>query len=264
MVFEWNFAAITRIWWAAYRTFEQGNGMPQVCERPFFVLNGDTGERILHFADGTDLRSGPRELRYVPKGVAYWVEKVTAGDYWTIVFDLEKDVGEKPFSIPVRDYNEMKMLFSAAASLEKDLYDDTRFSHLAVHKYLYEIIIKLLKEQAKQYLPSKKRQQLQPALNAIAAHYCDGTNLSVEALAKLCGIGETYFRKLFMESLSMNPKEYIIYLRMERAKQLLFEDVPIQQISQLCGYAEASSFTREFTNRVGVSPRAFRQTVNYD
>lgn len=264
MQFEWNFAYINKVWSVGYRHFEKGINRPLPCKRYMFILNGDVGERIIHLADGTTLKHGPRELRFMPKGAEYWVDRITPGDYWCVTFELDKDIKENAFSIPVQNYRAMRNLFSAVTALEKDLYNDTRFAHLMVHKYLYEIIIQLLQEQEKQYIPSQKQLLLQPALDAINAHFCDGTDLSVASLTKLCGISETYFRQLFRCCFSTNPKEYIQNMRMDRAKLLLCRDTPIHLVAQLCGYAEPSSFTREFTRRVGVSPSQFRLSFNYE
>lgn len=263
MRFEWNFASVVRVCGVHYTEFEKGKGgmVNQIHE--LFVLNGDVGERILHFEDGTTIHSGPREFRYVPIGAKYWVERVKPGHCWMITFHLAENLGETPFSRPVKNYNAMKSVFSEAAKFLGDLHNDTRQAHLLVRKFLYEIIIQLLREQEQQYVPNAKIRLLRPALDEMCRHIGDSDRLTGKELAKLCGISETYFRRLFVECYSTTPKQYILRMRMERAKLFLEGDAPIREIACLCGYPEPSCFTREFTKCVGISPRDYRRSIKW-
>lgn len=225
-----------------------------------FILNDPVGERIIHFADGTTVRSGPCEFRYVPDGAEYWIERITPGGIWIIRFELQEDIGEKPFSTPVRDYNAMLRLFKEAARVHDGLKDDTMYAQVIVKRCIYSIVLQLMKEHDQRYMPSKKAQLLEPALKTIQLRFAENNTLSCQKLASLCGISQTYFHRLFTERYGMSPKEYIIRLRIDRAKQLLPDtSLTVRQIANLCGYAEPCHFTREFTKRVGMTPTAYRE-----
>jgi hypothetical protein len=56
------------------------------------------------------------------------------------------------------------------------------------------------------------------------------------------------------------PKEYILRVRLSRAKDLLAAtDQSVQQIARAVGYDDPAYFTRLFTQRVGQSPTGFRR-----
>lgn len=62
--------------------------------------------------------------------------------------------------------------------------------------------------------------------------------------------------------MKMSPKEYIIKIRLEKAKELLRDtDYTILQIAQMVGYQHHGSLTRLFREWVGVSPAVYRKTI---
>jgi AraC-like DNA-binding protein len=59
------------------------------------------------------------------------------------------------------------------------------------------------------------------------------------------------------------PKEYILRVRLSKAKDLLAAtDQPVVQIARNVGYDDPAYFTRLFAQRVGQSPTAFRRSSN--
>lgn len=109
-------------------------------------------------------------------------------------------------------------------------------------------------------MPSEKEQMIQPAIDAINRDFTKN-DLSVKALAEMCGISEAYFRRIFTDKFSVSPKEYIISLRIEYAKRLLQSaQFSVSEVAQLCGYFEPCHFSREFTKYTGVSPRTYIKT----
>lgn len=82
---------------------------------------------------------------------------------------------------------------------------------------------------------------------------------SVESLAKQAGYSMGHFSRLFTEHIGHSPRDYIVQRRIERARQLL-HDTPmtISQIADVLGYSSVFFFSRQFKQRVGMSPREFR------
>jgi AraC-like DNA-binding protein len=61
--------------------------------------------------------------------------------------------------------------------------------------------------------------------------------------------------------MNSTPWQYLISLKIERAKELLLDrHLSIHEICTLVGYADPSHFPRVFKHSVGLSPRAWRQT----
>lgn len=136
-------------------------------------------------------------------------------------------------------YNEMKRLFGINANQAK------------IFSLLYEIIHEL------SY--SKGSDILDPAIDFINENYCN-SDISNTLLAKKCKISEVYFRKLFKEKTGTTPKQYILSLRLSRAKQLLGEGKQkIWAISSDCGFESSAHFCRSFKEQFGITPSEYRK-----
>ena len=227
--------------------------------RPFhgLVLNEANGERDYYFSDGTVMRTEGNQLFYLPKGSSYRVVPVENAlpNNCCYAINFYADISDEPFAMSFRDPEPIIKAFREAA------YEWRRqgeFSHMAVRKILYEIILAAAEEQAKRYTPSATERLIAPAIERMNSSFTDN-GLSVSALARDCGITESYFRRIFTEKFGISPKEYLIRLRIGYAKDLLsVGGISVSEAAAICGYAEPTHFSREFSKRVGVSPVTFK------
>ena len=84
-------------------------------------------------------------------------------------------------------------------------------------------------------------------------------NWSVERLAKLSFLSPTQFKSVFKSNLGQTSQQFVLQLRMEKAKALLTHtDLPIQLIGEKVGFSNPSAFTRRFTQFFGQSPKSYR------
>lgn len=83
--------------------------------------------------------------------------------------------------------------------------------------------------------------------------------LSLESVAARYHFNASYFSHLFKLRTGMNFSEYILELRINKAKRLLAEsDVKIAEISEQCGFRTPAYFNKMFKREVGLSPNTFR------
>ena len=89
--------------------------------------------------------------------------------------------------------------------------------------------------------------------------------LSTEALAVRAGISVRQIERLMRNTLGETPSRYYLKLRLQAARNHLFYgDMPIQEISQACGFSSPSVLSRAFKGHFGVSPREFRRQFSAD
>lgn len=85
-------------------------------------------------------------------------------------------------------------------------------------------------------------------------------NITLEDVAKEISISPFYFSRLFKEKQGINFIDYLIELRIEKAKQMLINtDISVKEIAKNVAYSEANSFSRLFKSREGVSPSEYRR-----
>ncbi|MBA2681866.1 MAG: helix-turn-helix transcriptional regulator [Ktedonobacteraceae bacterium] len=82
---------------------------------------------------------------------------------------------------------------------------------------------------------------------------------SLEELAADCNMGYSTFRRHFKSLVGCSPKEYILRLRLRRAKELLaFTQQNVVEIARHVGFADSFYFSRLFHEKEGISPSLFR------
>lgn len=85
--------------------------------------------------------------------------------------------------------------------------------------------------------------------------------VSIPRLVKLSGYGRSRFFSLFVADTGMTPNDYLVRVRIEKAKALLSRPVldgSILNLAVACGFTSAAVFSSTFRKHVGISPREFR------
>lgn len=92
----------------------------------------------------------------------------------------------------------------------------------------------------------------------IVAHH--DRHLCVAELAQRCHLSTSYFAAQFKEYFGVSPKEFLIELRINTAKQHLRRGhLPnISEVAASVGYDDAYHFSKLFHRRTGVSPSEYR------
>lgn len=100
---------------------------------------------------------------------------------------------------------------------------------------------------------------MEEAVDYIRNNY-DDSNLNVNLLADKLNISAAYFGKLFTEFTGSRTLDYILKVRMEKARDLLLSeaDKDISQIADAVGYNNSTYFTTAFKKFYGVTPSRFR------
>ncbi len=82
-------------------------------------------------------------------------------------------------------------------------------------------------------------------------------HLSIEALAFLCHMSVSTFKRKFLEVFKTSPQKYFIHHRMQSALAMLKQNKKPSEIYTALGYETLSAFSNEFKKKFGVSPRAY-------
>jgi len=98
---------------------------------------------------------------------------------------------------------------------------------------------------------------ISPAIKYIEKNYSNPA-LNNDILASVCNISEVYFRRIFKEKLNISPKQYILDIRIKRAKQLLENgSLTVTAIAEECGFSSVYHFCRSFKTITGITPTQF-------
>lgn len=119
---------------------------------------------------------------------------------------------------------------------------------LSIFSTFYDMLRQVSADEAMSLNP------LRALLDYIERHI-DDPALSNTVLAEKLGVSEVYLRRLFAAHCGITPKQYILDLRVEKAKQLLSDHLyTVTEVAEKCGFAGVYHFCRVFKQRTGTTP----------
>lgn len=138
-----------------------------------------------------------------------------------------------------------------------------------------ETLKKQMEDNQAQYLEKSKQEQIAKPdnnpqdqefiekLNAVIFELMEKSELSADAIASELCITSQQLRRRLQSIKNMTTTAYISSVRIGYAKQLLAQQgqLTIDQVGRLCGYDEATHFSRAFKKEVGVTPSQFRNSL---
>lgn len=94
--------------------------------------------------------------------------------------------------------------------------------------------------------------------NIIESNKC--SDLSLDELAKLCGMSLSTFKRKFKEYYNISPKKYLLSEKINRAANMLkIKENRIVDIAYDCGFDTVTSFNRNFKKIISLTPTQYRK-----
>lgn len=105
--------------------------------------------------------------------------------------------------------------------------------------------------------PGLRSLQLKRVTDFMTEHLDEAVGL--QQLAEILHISRFHFCTAFRKATGFTPHQWLVRMRMERARQLLSTStLTITEIALAVGYQTPSSFTQAFRSAVGITPTAYR------
>ena len=205
------------------------------------------GSASIRYQDKT-VTADTGDLLYLPQGLMY---RADYGDTEILVihFVAEKADGEVEV-YHVFDQEKIYKLFLKAYARWKSRLPGT---DAIVMSLLYEILGGIASESKREVLP-------QPFVEAVSRLNSGFRlpELSVSAVCRASGIGETYFRKLFRQEYGKTPVLYVTELRLEEARSMISGGFSVEEAALSCGFRDPKYFARVVKKRWGCTPKSLK------
>jgi AraC-like DNA-binding protein/mannose-6-phosphate isomerase-like protein (cupin superfamily) len=218
----------------------------------------------------TSLEAKPGALFFFTPGMLFEWESTMKDplEFYSVRFDYaeayRKEGGwhfrshpldEFPFSglYSVRDTlgiaNSFEHLFRLSRKID---HRSTILRNMAFQELLLHIAQDILNGQ----MPSDSGAIIEASVEYMMQHYREKLNL--DQLARQAGWSTGHYCKIFRNFTGYSPTEYLIRLRITRAKELLeFQHYKLKDIAASVGYEDEFYFSRLFKKTTGVSPKDF-------
>jgi AraC family transcriptional regulator, arabinose operon regulatory protein len=98
------------------------------------------------------------------------------------------------------------------------------------------------------------------AVDLIRLHFPE-PHLHLSHLAAAACLGRTRFIQRFKQATGTSPRQHLERVRMEEARRLLEEGLPVVRVAEMAGFEDPLYFSRRFRAMHGVAPTAYRAVV---
>ena len=216
-----------------------------MANRELYGLSLCIDGRITYIQNGVEYVSDKDVAVFLPKGQSYSLRRDKTGHFPLINFDCLGCLCDTVTVIPIPNRDELLADYERIKRLS--CIDNSRNEILSI---FYGMLHRI----SANNIPP----ELDAAVKYIYNNYSSPT-LNNSVLASQSFISEVYFRRLFTNHFGISPKQFILNLRITKAKQLLTEGFEsIASISEKCGFSNQYHFCRVFKERCGITPSEYR------
>ena len=217
----------------------------EIRNRKSYGLSFCSEGKITYEMNGKQAVSDEYHAVILPKGMSYSLYGNKSGIFPVINFDCKEFLCGEVISLPIQSANTYIKDFEKMKALS--LFEENRAKMMSV---FYNILHRLSTE-------SSVRSVIIPAIRYIESNY-QHPKLSNAELAEKCNISEVYFRKIFTENYKTTPKQFIVDIRINKAKQLLSDGfLNIGAVAEECGFSNQFHFCRLFKEKTGITPTEY-------
>lgn len=198
----------------------------------------------------------PDSLLYIPKNEQYTVTLEGEQSIVLVIdFELAVDTAHGPFYVKFTEKDSIKSFFYDA---EKKWNRKNTNYPTDCKALFYKICAEIIKR-SELYFTPKEYEKIADSVNHLHNHYLEN-DFRIEDLARIANISTRYYEKLFCRKFGTTPKEYILHLKLERAKELLHnEKILIRDIAYQLGYSDIYHFGKLFKAKTGYTPTEYRK-----
>lgn len=165
-------------------------------------------------------------------------------------------------SVPVRAVNNNDFMRTIIDCIDYADKNQNKLSQLRLTGYLYEALSCLEKDGGKTSELSSAKSCINAAILYMDCNF--DKKISVADIAKYVGFEYSYFYRIFKRETGINPEQYLINLRIEKAKKLIKNGYSFKEIPNIVGIGNIYYFAKLFKQTVKMTPSEYRDKVISD
>lgn len=218
-----------------------------------------SGGRLFNFGDKT-ISATKGQMIFLPRGSAYESTSLFDGENRGICISFKADFSvAKPSVYSFEGFPEAIHIFKSMADLWDNGNETDQYKCLSM---FYTLLAYLSGIDHPDYSHKRKSSVIKPALDYLKSHLYD-PSLKINALHELCGISDTYFRKIFIANCGVTPQKYVVSKRISKATSLIESGDynTISEVALAVGYSDPLYFSRAFKKINGTSPSNINKDI---
>lgn len=252
-----------QILWVTRSDFNPGAGV-KPHSHPYFHMFHLTTGTIRFVANGQTFEMLPGNTILVPPSMehSYTNETQVSAEYLEIKFTL----GQSPFPKGVIPHSDDLLAQRLFLQILKEYSELGSLADEAAAAYLTALLEFLNQEQRYQkqsrqfiHLDASGCSELsQQIIHHLEAHCSE--DISLDALAAAMGYNKSYLCVAFKKDTNQTILDCLNMIRIRKAAELIvYSDLTLTQVSEMCGFSSASHFNRVFLKYAGITPGQCRR-----
>lgn len=146
-------------------------------------------------------------------------------------------------------------------TMHREWLKQNNLGHFHVKALFYQIIYELLQQLHQQHVNVQQPDPVEQIQNYIDEYY--SLPITRESLAQMLNYSVPYIAKQFKQKTGRSIIDYLIQIRIQKARQLLIHTtLSLQEVASSVGYEDVSYFIRIFKKHSGLTPMKFKQQPN--
>ena len=164
--------------------------------------------------------------------------------------DIMEAVGKKSFFIKAE---ENPMIVTMIRAIFEEMQQKGAHYRECVRGIAYALLFEIARFNGKGV-----SLQLESAIEYVEKNYPN--DFKIADLANECHMSETHFRRIFQEKMNMTPVEYVNFVRVRKACELIDKtDISMEDVAEKVGFITPSTFNRNFRRIIGTSPYQWKK-----
>lgn len=236
------------------------SGKPRNHDSFAFVTDGTLG----YEKQGKTVQIKKGQIAYIAKGS---IDKSSAYDcnavsYIAVNFNFDASPASSRQNLPFGTVCSIKNAYRYE-KLFREAVNEYSFglpgSRMICNGILYQIIGQLYNDLVSDAIIHKTANKIEIALDYLNRNYSH-SDLKISEVAKMTGMSEKHFRRVFYDVYKKKPHEFLRDIRLNKAVLLILNtSKSVSDIAIQCGFSDVYSFSHCFKRNFGVSPNAYRE-----
>lgn len=170
-----------------------------------------------------------------------------------LTYVSSEDVAVRAFKSGAREYIKKPFDLVDLQNIVKNILSIKRSSKEKRNPYISKITSPVIS------LQGEKQQNIIKAVRYIEENL--SKDISLKKMAREVGLSPYYFCREFKKCTGKSPKKFIIYQRIEKAKELLKKGFKITDIAINVGFNDLPNFNKQFKKIIGMTPTEYRNLL---
>ena len=151
-------------------------------------------------------------------------------------------------------YGRIRQAFGQSAYPRLESLEASGWARLLLHQFGLGNLSALPLHPAE--MPEMIDRQIDQAIRWITLQFHQ--QISIDHLASSLGYHRVHLSKAFKHRTGLSPKQFLLKLRMDKARELLGSPLTIEQVASSVGFNDALYFSKQFRKHTGMPPSEYR------